>query len=349
MRTMNQGAEYEEDTVDTTQEGEGDEDTSAGLDKIAGIPIKFLVIGGAVLIVLVLLVVVLGGIEGDDDVIVMPEASTDYQIQTPVVAAPEEFYWYTSQGGYLGISSEMIDGTVIRDGGIDMAIISSGGSESITTDTGITVRANLLQQDSSSSPAIGDYTSVSAGGYTAEQIETLKRLGYTGDEITAAARDSLDYEALVESAQALRDAEAADALIRMSDASSEEFQYLLYWGVFGFERREFTPRNNENISYNQPGSYLVNADYEKVDTYGLQLFLRVKIASNTYVYMQVDPSRWEVLPNSGNIVVRVNYVRYGTEEANAVYITSVVEQDISAITVNPEDSTASFDELTSTQ
>lgn len=346
MRVMNQGSEYEEDST-ATNTTEADEDTSAGIGKIAGIPVKALIIGGAVVLLMVLFVVVFGSKKsGDtaDDIVIPNVGASDTQSN-----ATQMKNWYTKDGAYLGMSMSTADGTQIYDGATLTATISASGSAIITDDTGMELHAELASNEAISDDTATTDQSIPAtgtGSFTAEQIEQLKKLGYTGDEISIAARDMLNYDALVAKAQELREAEALAEIARMSDQASEEFQTLLKWGTFAFPYREFTPRNGENIAYNQPGNYVVNADYEKVPTYGLQLELKVKIANGTYVYMPVEPARWETLPDSGNIVVQVNYIRYGTAEVNQVYITSITERDITTVTVNPEDSTQNFEDLT---
>lgn len=347
MKVLNQGENYEEDTTTEDIGDESEEDTSAEIASIAGIPIKYLLIGSCVLLVLLLIIIVFSTRKKDDGDIVIPAQQEGYvppveqQTPTPV----QTYSWYSMEGAYVGVSSGMTDGTSISLDGTVVAVITNAGTDILQSSSGETVSVSYIagsnnQQNSQSS------NSYSVSTYTEEQIEMLKRLGYTGDEIEVAANNYLDYEALVETAQARIDEEALAALKRMSDQSSEEFQYLLNYSIYSMPYVEFTSREGEFLGYNQPGSYIVNADYEKLDTYGYQLFIKIKIANATYAYMPVTPERWDTMPATGNIVVRVNYVRYGTVENNGVYITSIVEQDITQITVNPEDTTVNFEDMT---
>jgi hypothetical protein len=141
----------------------------------------------------------------------------------------------------------------------------------------------------------------------------------------------------------------AESLERMSDHASTEYQRMYNYSIFSFDKSKFygIPDGSTEFVYDS-GSFVVNADYEKVPTYGLQLMLKVKIANKTYAYMVVTPSQWDRLPDSGNIVVNVTYSVYGASESkSSMFITDITEVDTSATTVNPEDSATNLDDLIS--
>lgn len=159
---------------------------------------------------------------------------------------------------------------------------------------------------------------------TEDQI-TLRKLGYTGDEIALALDAGFDTAALVEHAKELHDAESKESLKRMSDAASEEFRYLLEFSYFGQPGYEFVDHSNDYFgTYDYfMDSYIVNADYVKCPTYGSQLQLKCRVAEDLEVFYIVTPERFAELPDNGNIVLEVTYTKYGDNR----YVTDVRETD----------------------
>lgn len=159
---------------------------------------------------------------------------------------------------------------------------------------------------------------------TEEQL-TLRKLGYTGDEIAAAINAGFDVTELVEHAKALHDEESKESLKRMSDASSEEFRYLLQYSYFGQPGYEFINHSNDYFGTYEyfMDSYVVNADYVKCPTYGSQLQLKCRVAEDLEVFFVVGPERFAELPETGNIVLKITYTQYGEN----MYVTGIEETD----------------------
>jgi hypothetical protein len=146
-------------------------------------------------------------------------------------------------------------------------------------------------------------------------------------------------------AQEVQDEAAKEALTRMSDTASPEFQERTQNTMYCMPLNTFESFTlDADTATNYQGSYIVNADFEKMPTYGLQLQLKCKIADGTYVFYTVTPAQWETLPETGNIVLHVDYVLYGTYGIN-VWITGITEMNVSDITVNPEDSAARLQDI----
>ncbi len=363
---LKQGEEYEEDEVLEDYDEEGSEDTEAKLTTIAGIPVKFLVIGGAVLLLLLIGVIVFSLHGSGDDDIVMPEEQVEVPqdvTQPPVVqtqptptpveqqtaqpvqqgadTSTQKVIWMDSTGAIAGFTNGSAEGIEVRLNDSPIGTLSYSTGTPVTSDTGI-------------SAFISGNSSTTASTETTESsddiLTKLRALGYTGDEIEAAKSSGADLNAMVESAEKLRDEEAKKALIRMSDSASEEFQQIINHSIFCLPEVEFPETRNEPGRIVKENSFTVNADYEKLETLGHQLFVKLKIANSTYAFMAIEPKRWAAIPDTGNMVVRVNYTLFGMDnEYLQFYITSIEELDVSQITVNPEDSATNIEDIIDTQ
>lgn len=343
MQEMNQGEEYEElgfedEEVDYSEESA--EDTKSGINFIYGIPKnKFLIgltIAGVIILFIVLFATKKSGDTATED-IVYPES-------TPVTdVEPQATYTdcYDAAGVFLGRCDKITDGfSIYTDTGSVVGFIDSTGTEVFYDAQGI-VLGNY------SSSVLTDVTTETPTDTNSDDVVLLRKMGYTGDEIETALAMGTPVDTLVEEAQKLRDEEAKEALVRMSDSASEEFQYILNNSVFCLPELQFDAFDPEVSSARKyDGSFIVNADYAKVPTYGNQLLIKVKIANNTYAYHCVTPDRWETLPDTGNIVMQVNYTMHGTNFVN-MYITSMSEVDSTHITVNPEDSASELSDILS--
>lgn len=172
----------------------------------------------------------------------------------------------------------------------------------------------------------------------------MRAYGYTADEIDMAVDMGITVDQLEAEAKAAQDVKAAEALKRMSKHSSKEFRSMKKYSIFCMPKVKFDNVKKSKVKDDYDTSYIVNADYEKCPTNGLQLFIKVKIANKTYAFMTVTPSRWKELPDTGNIVVQVSLRVYGAEHVNT-YVTGIQEIDTTKITVNPSDSGSSMSQI----
>lgn len=181
-------------------------------------------------------------------------------------------------------------------------------------------------------PAEVDLSSLS----TEDQL-TLRKLGYTGDEIATALEAGFDVQGLIDHAIELHDAEADEALRRMSDSASEEFRWIIEYSYFGQPGYEFISHADDyfgSYAY-EHNSYVVNADYVKCPTYGSQLQLKCKVAEDLEVFYVVTPERFDSLPDNGNIVLEVSYTLYGEN----TYVTDIKEAEGTYDTIDSTDVT----------
>ena len=173
--------------------------------------------------------------------------------------------------------------------------------------------------------------------YTAKQIERLRAAGYTGDEIEEAEHNIVPYEQLIaEAEQAKRDYIAND-LAPLFDETTDEWKHWMKQTWFGLEPRddmyEFSQGNYTQYSVTD------NLDYEKIDVYGNQCFLKVYFDDNVhdyYFFMTVMPERWCELEDFGNIVITYKYIcpyvinddGSKTEDRSRMFVISAAEERV---------------------
>jgi hypothetical protein len=357
---MNQGDDYDEwdfdddDETEATTATESDvsegeyadeakQNTKAGFDTIYGIPKNIFFIGCAIVVV-ALLALALIIMRFKNKSSSSSNTTSDYTYNdTYVDTTPTITQCYDSNGNFIGYCEGLTDGYSIYDNDYnDVGYIDASGTSMFYDSSGVF----LGYYTSDTDDYVVDYTTTNASGsYSDSDKELLRKMGYTGDEIEIALATGVSVDDLVEAAQELRDEEAKEALHRMSDEASEEFQTIVNNSIYCMPEVTFDGFDvSVDSSRLYDGSYVVNADYEKLPTYGYQLFIKVKIANGTYVFYQVTPQRWETLPDTGNIVMKVSYCMYGTYNVN-MYITDLQEVDATQLTVNPEDSGADLNDI----
>ena len=355
MQELNQGEDYEEEEDYGFEEDpdydESEEDTDADIDMIFGIPKNKFIIGVIVAVLVILVIVVFATRkkkEDDGDQIVMPPAVTNdaytedtatadttYVEDTTTSASTYEFY--DASGNYIGTAEGIDEGWSITDANGNYV-----GDTSLSGTEVYDASGNFLAYYN---PANSEPEADADTMFEGSDQETLRKLGYTGDEIQLALDNGVSTEALIEKAQSLRDAEAKEALIRMSDSASEEFQTITNNSIFCMEPLTFPVESYDELTISETHSYVVNSDYVKMPTYGPQLYIKCKIANGNYVFYNVTPTRWVSLPETGNIVLNVEYQLYGNDSLVNFYIVGVNEVNTTELTVNPEDSGVSLQDV----
>ena len=149
--------------------------------------------------------------------------------------------------------------------------------------------------------------------YTSEQIEKLRAVGYTGDEIELHQEYADDFDALIKDAEDARQAYIDEALATVQDNTSDEYKaYIGQTWLPLAERTDMQTFENIGMYYSQR----VNVDYEKVPVHGNQLMIKLYLDDDNhdnYVFCIVTPEEWLSLKDYGNVI------------ANYTYCTSVVD------------------------
>ena len=348
MQVMQQDETYNEEDYgfeesEEAEYAESEEETESQLTHIAGIPkMTFIAIVVGVVLVLVLAFVLTTRGGKDNEETVEPEFNTETLADTTVTETPPVVVsteLYDSTGTLMGTVESLSDGMYVYDA--DGFFIGTYYASTGTTP----VYDSMLTQIGTMTPWEETSVNTETSSIDIATSEQLRRAGYTGDEIELALSMGTSVDELLLKAQEVQDEAAKEALIRMSDTASPEFQERTQNTMYCMPLNTFESFTlDADTATNYQGSYIVNADFEKMPTYGLQLQLKCKIADGTYVFYTVTPAQWETLPETGNIVLHVDYVLYGTYGIN-VWITGITEMNVSDITVNPEDSAARLQDI----
>lgn len=384
MRVAKQDDVYEENEEYDTEvdtEAEGNEQTSTGITSFWGIPKNvFFIIVGIVIIGIIGIVIfctqrdklassssgtsgntaydVSGNVIGTYDELAdgMPILDSSYSM-VGTINSNGTIPFYDESGNQLS-SYDSIDYSASEPVTDDYTEpVAEDYTEPVTdeytddytdTDTDTDTEDTTVQQASGLDDPNYSYdgSDVYASLGTSEASVLLKSYGYTGDEIEMAQQLGLSTEQLVTAAQAVMDQRNAESLERMSDHASKEYQTMHEYSIFSMPKHKFVETEYTGENVYEEKSFTVNADFEKVPTYGNQLMLKVKVANNLYGFMVVDPERFQDLPKSGNMVVEVKGIKYGKTANNTIfYITDISEVDTSSGTVNPDDTGASIGDL----
>lgn len=140
--------------------------------------------------------------------------------------------------------------------------------------------------------------------YSMEDVEQLRLNGYTGDEIEENELKSIPAAQLIEEAKAARQAQYEAEIKPYFDGASEQFLSVYNKTWLGQPELVFDP-TVESFGYYTD---VQNLDYEKVPPTGYQLFLKIYLGRDGKAFfMSVTPEQWLELPDSGNIVVEIQY------------------------------------------
>jgi hypothetical protein len=166
--------------------------------------------------------------------------------------------------------------------------------------------------------------------YTPDEITQLRAAGYTGDEIESYQTQQVPAADLITQAEAERDAWIQEAIAPLYDTASDEYKhYVAQTWLTLPERTDMTDWTMIGASYTETK----NLDYEKIDVYGNQLFIKVYLDDNEHAdwfFVSVTPDEWNQLNDSGNVLVTYTYWTHligddyfeSTEDMDDIYIVS---------------------------
>ena len=150
----------------------------------------------------------------------------------------------------------------------------------------------------------GGTTSSTSGGvgeFNGKTADTLRKWGFTNNQMEIASRDGISAEAMVEQAKQER---------KEAQWASEAYQNMLRQTWLGQPPMDISGFNSTDVMY-ATESYTENVDYEKVDPSGMQLWVKCFLKNGTTAFMQCPPARYNELEPSGNIVIQYTVVVAG--------------------------------------
>lgn len=199
---------------------------------------------------------------------------------------------------------------------------NTGDASSDVSDDSLDVSAEALLQQAQQGTVIDTYgtevyeetptTAVEPVEYSDTEAVTLRKYGYTADEIEFSREQGISYETMLEDAQLAQQEIAQQYVAGASDTGSAEYQRLINmtWlsgAPFHIEPAQPDEYGNMPIEYS---AQTINADFVKCGEQGTQLYLKLDLGALGSAFMTVDPQRWVQLGDSGNIVVSVQMCSY---------------------------------------
>lgn len=165
--------------------------------------------------------------------------------------------------------------------------------------------------------------------FSNETVLSLRKYGYTGDEIEYAMANGINYEYMIEEAKALIESTNEEVIRELNDSSSEAYKKLLKMTWLGGKKIKIKDLSSDPDARYSLDTYVVNGDYVKCEPRGNQLFIRITLDDNSYAFMTVEPTRWVSMKDEGNIVVQYDLYTYGKVKV-ITNITEVVQGDTNA-------------------
>ena len=169
--------------------------------------------------------------------------------------------------------------------------------------------------------------------YTDEQIINLRNAGLTQEAITKFQNDGVPYDYIYFTYLEQYYAWQLNNQLPILDTASPEFKEVIDDTWLTLDKRTDT--------YGWTSDYIAstyeekqNFDYEKVEPYGNQLFLKIyldAIDHDSFFLLNISPDDWNKLDDKGNVVVSYTYVTHylpaenqldRVEDTDHIFITS---------------------------
>lgn len=147
--------------------------------------------------------------------------------------------------------------------------------------------------------------------YSQFEADRLRAVGYTSREIEEFEfQEIIDIQPLLDKQIKARQDEFLDmyrAFLREAkESGNEQYNYVLSNSYLGLPPQEFIEEDDKRdyVTYSE----LVN--YWKMPLQGWQPTIKVRLANDAVIFMNVSPSRYEELSASGNMHIRYDYIYY---------------------------------------
>ena len=169
--------------------------------------------------------------------------------------------------------------------------------------------------------------------YTDDEIINLRNAGLTQDAITRFQNDGVPYDYVYFTYLEQYYAWQLNNQLPILDTASPEFEDIIDDTWLTLEKRTDT--------YGWTSKYIAstyeekqNFDYEKVEPYGNQLFLKIYLDAmdhDSFFLLNISPDDWNKLDDKGNVVVSYTYVTHylpaendldRVEDLDHIFITS---------------------------
>lgn len=178
-----------------------------------------------------------------------------------------------------------------------------------------------------------EYEPVIMANYTSDQMNNLRSIGITSEEITDYMQNNVPYEYVYNTLMEQYWGWHLMNELPTYDMASDNYKNVIDQTWMSLpERHDLAEWTEDYIAY----SYDVeaNLDYEKVTPYGNQLFLKIYLDDNTHdswFFLNIRPEEWNMLGPKGNVVVNYTYQTHykpfesifdAEEDTDNIFITS---------------------------
>jgi hypothetical protein len=159
-------------------------------------------------------------------------------------------------------------------------------------------------------PVVDEGFSIAAVTYSDDQISDLRNAGATTDQITAWQENGTPYEYVYYSMLENYYAFQLQNTLPTYDLTSDEYKETISDTWVALDKRTDVAEwsSDDYIAYTYEVTQ--NLDYEKIEPYGSQLFLKVYLDAQTHdewFFLNITPMEWNQLDDTGNVVVNYTY------------------------------------------
>lgn len=156
--------------------------------------------------------------------------------------------------------------------------------------------------------------------YSAEEVVQLRACGYSTEEMENAFMCGISCSDMVAQAEAERQAWIDEAVAPYYDTTSDVYKEDMAQTWRGLTKYEDT---SKYIGASQFLTKTRNLDFEKVDTHGAQLFIKIYLQDepcSEYFFHLCTIEDWLRLPDKGNIICTYDYTTAYYDDGNGNYI-----------------------------
>lgn len=146
--------------------------------------------------------------------------------------------------------------------------------------------------------------------YDYDQIQNLLAAGATNEQVTMWQDNGVDYSYVYYTMLDRYYGWQLDNTLPTYDMASPEYKEIIDDTWMSLPKRTDTAEWTEDKYLAFAYDIRQNLDYEKVEPYGNQLFLKVYLDADTHdswFFLNVTPQEWNQLDESGNVVVDYTY------------------------------------------
>lgn len=178
-------------------------------------------------------------------------------------------------------------------------------TEEVTDET---VTTDIIEETTEQEPVVQE--SIFKTTYDYDQIQNLLAAGATNEQVTMWQDNGVEYSYVYYTMLDRYYGWQLDNTLPTYDMASPEYKEVIDDTWMSLPKRTDTAEWTEDKYLAFSYDIKQNLDYEKIEPYGNQLFLKVYLDADTHdswFFLNVTPQEWNQLDESGNVVVDYTY------------------------------------------